>query len=150
MFQCQRLLVIACICLEGEGNAIQANMNVSDIEYFSQILEVAAGFPDHFFNFVLYNQLDFNIPQLDSQSRLQHPVLTGYIGCVRSVGALVISGDPNKRQTIRRKVDIENLEHERLDMCTDIAKISRKRSKPDKHGHGNEIECARARRMLSK
>ncbi|GJZ95810.1 hypothetical protein Tco_0668144 [Tanacetum coccineum] len=33
---------------------------------------------------------------------------------------------------------------------TDIAKISRKRSKPDKHGHGNGIECARARRMLSK
>ncbi|GKD07618.1 hypothetical protein Tco_1187303 [Tanacetum coccineum] len=36
------------------------------------------------------------------------------------------------------------------DMCTDIAKISRKRSKPDKHGHGNGIECARAGRMLSK
>ncbi|GJZ95199.1 putative reverse transcriptase domain-containing protein [Tanacetum coccineum] len=32
----------------------------------------------------------------------------------------------------------------------DIAKISRKRSKPDKHGHGNENECTRARRMLSK
>ncbi|GJW27952.1 hypothetical protein Tco_0044827 [Tanacetum coccineum] len=29
-------------------------------------------------------------------------------------------------------------------------KISRKRSKPDKHGHGNGIECARAGRMLSK
>ncbi|GJU38558.1 reverse transcriptase domain-containing protein [Tanacetum coccineum] len=35
-------------------------------------------------------------------------------------------------------------------LCTDIAKISRKRSKPDKHGHGNGIECARAGRMLSK
>ncbi|GJZ35177.1 hypothetical protein Tco_0580994, partial [Tanacetum coccineum] len=33
---------------------------------------------------------------------------------------------------------------------TDIAKISRKRSKPDKHGHGNGIECTRAGRMLSK
>ncbi|GKD91458.1 hypothetical protein Tco_1366965 [Tanacetum coccineum] len=33
---------------------------------------------------------------------------------------------------------------------TDIAKISRKRSKPDNHGHGNGIECAKARRMLSK
>ncbi|GJW69451.1 hypothetical protein Tco_0123875 [Tanacetum coccineum] len=29
------------IWLDGEGNAIQANMNVSDIEYFSQNLEVA-------------------------------------------------------------------------------------------------------------
>ncbi|GKB80132.1 hypothetical protein Tco_0947027, partial [Tanacetum coccineum] len=26
----------------------------------------------------------------------------------------------------------------------DIAKISRKRSKPDNHGHGNGIECAKA------
>ncbi|GJR13606.1 retrovirus-related pol polyprotein from transposon TNT 1-94 [Tanacetum coccineum] len=33
---------------------------------------------------------------------------------------------------------------------TDIAKISRKRSKPDKHGHRNGIECAKAGRMLSK
>ncbi|GKF73399.1 hypothetical protein Tco_0219731, partial [Tanacetum coccineum] len=30
-----------------------------------------------------------------------------------------------------------------------IAKISRKWSKPDKHGHGNRIECAKAGRMLS-
>ncbi|GKD88510.1 hypothetical protein Tco_1364017, partial [Tanacetum coccineum] len=29
--------------------------------------------------------------------------------------------------------------------CTDIAKISRKRSKPDKHEHGNGIECAKSR-----
>ncbi|GJT38438.1 hypothetical protein Tco_0938303 [Tanacetum coccineum] len=34
--------------------------------------------------------------------------------------------------------------------CADIAKISRKRSKPDKHGYENRIECARAGRMLSK
>ncbi|GKC56276.1 hypothetical protein Tco_1083874 [Tanacetum coccineum] len=33
---------------------------------------------------------------------------------------------------------------------TDNAKILRKRSKPDKHGHGNGIKCAKAGRMLSK
>ncbi|GJR51095.1 hypothetical protein Tco_1401616 [Tanacetum coccineum] len=33
---------------------------------------------------------------------------------------------------------------------TDIAKISRKWSKPDKHGHGNRKENTRAGRMLSK
>ncbi|GKD34816.1 hypothetical protein Tco_1250325 [Tanacetum coccineum] len=35
-------------------------------------------------------------------------------------------------------------------ICTDIAKISRKRLKPDKHGHGNGTERARAWSMLSK
>ncbi|GJX60815.1 reverse transcriptase domain-containing protein [Tanacetum coccineum] len=39
---------------------------------------------------------------------------------------------------------------DRVKLCMDIAKISRKRSKPDKHRHGNRIECARAGRMLSK
>ncbi|GKE57092.1 hypothetical protein Tco_1496277, partial [Tanacetum coccineum] len=33
---------------------------------------------------------------------------------------------------------------------TDIAKISRKRLKPDNHGHENGIECAKDGRMLSK
>ncbi|GJU77827.1 reverse transcriptase domain-containing protein [Tanacetum coccineum] len=33
---------------------------------------------------------------------------------------------------------------------TNIAKASRKQSKPDKHGHGNGKECTRAGRMLSK
>ncbi|GJZ89662.1 hypothetical protein Tco_0661444 [Tanacetum coccineum] len=35
-------------------------------------------------------------------------------------------------------------------ICTDIAKITRKRSKPDKHGHGKGKENTRAGRMLSK
>ncbi|GJU98814.1 ribonuclease H-like domain-containing protein, partial [Tanacetum coccineum] len=35
-------------------------------------------------------------------------------------------------------------------ICTDIAIISRKRSKLDNHGHGNGIECAKARRKLLK
>ncbi|GJW80762.1 uncharacterized mitochondrial protein-like protein [Tanacetum coccineum] len=35
-------------------------------------------------------------------------------------------------------------------VSTDIAKISGKRLKPDKHEHGNGIECARAGRMQSK
>ncbi|GJU49573.1 reverse transcriptase domain-containing protein [Tanacetum coccineum] len=44
----------------------------------------------------------------------------------------------------------DELNHDPLHECTDIAKISRKRLKSDKHGHGNGIECARAGRMLSK
>ncbi|GKC97046.1 hypothetical protein Tco_1162488, partial [Tanacetum coccineum] len=64
-----------------------------------------------------------------SRGRVHHPVLTGntyqhpssymdktfnlgllHIGiCIRPVGDLVIIEDPNKRQTVKRKVDIENL-----------------------------------------
>ncbi|GJW21973.1 hypothetical protein Tco_0032595, partial [Tanacetum coccineum] len=34
-------------------------------------------------------------------------------------------------------------------ICTGNAKIAGKQSKPDKHGHKNGIECAKAGRMLS-
>ncbi|GJV38866.1 reverse transcriptase domain-containing protein [Tanacetum coccineum] len=50
----------------------------------------------------------------------------------------------------QRKYAVEILERAHMANCTDIAKISRKRSKPDNHGHGNGIECAKAERMLSK
>ncbi|GJU60473.1 hypothetical protein Tco_1238239 [Tanacetum coccineum] len=45
-------------------------------------------------------------------------------------------------------VSVENQVN--VDAGTDIAKISRKWSKPDNHGHRNGIECAKAERMLSK
>ncbi|GJY21038.1 nucleic acid-binding, OB-fold protein [Tanacetum coccineum] len=67
----------------------------------------AAGFPNHLFDFVLYNELDFKIPHIDGQGKFHYPVLTDYIGCVRLVRVLVISGDPNRRQTIRRKKTVD-------------------------------------------
>ncbi|GJY25174.1 hypothetical protein Tco_0399900 [Tanacetum coccineum] len=45
---------------------------------------------------------------------------------------------------------INNFDELNEDECMYNAKISRKRSKPDNHGHGNRIEYARAGRMLSK
>ncbi|GJU96060.1 hypothetical protein Tco_1320816 [Tanacetum coccineum] len=59
---------------------LQAHMNVSDIKYFSQIREIGSSYR------------------------------TDYFGYVRSVGNLVIYGYPNRRQIVKRKADIENLE----------------------------------------
>ncbi|GJT87802.1 carotenoid cleavage dioxygenase 7, chloroplastic [Tanacetum coccineum] len=50
-----------------------------------------------------------------------------------------------------QKIGKRNIKHDMESYpSTDIAKISRKRLKPDKHEHGNGIEYARAGRMLSK
>ncbi|GJY14815.1 hypothetical protein Tco_0385237 [Tanacetum coccineum] len=49
----------------------------------------------------------------------------------------------------RRRHNFPDVVASRSRRRTDIAKITRKRSKPDKHGHGNGIECAKAGRMLS-
>ncbi|GJW89556.1 hypothetical protein Tco_0167109 [Tanacetum coccineum] len=53
---------------------------------------------------------------------------------------------------VKAKIRTGNLDNVKVSCMigTDIAKISRKRSKPDKHGHGNGIECVKAGRMLSK
>ncbi|GJV59567.1 hypothetical protein Tco_1465667, partial [Tanacetum coccineum] len=53
-----------------------------------------------------------------------------------------------KIKILEAKIDIER--HLKDHTCTDIAKILRKRSKSDNHGHENGIEYTRARRMLSK
>ncbi|GJT96497.1 hypothetical protein Tco_1092015 [Tanacetum coccineum] len=72
----------------------------------------------------------------------------------------LLNGNPtHERLTFNIEPDapvINNVDELNKDECfypgggTDIAKILRKRSKPDKHGHGNGIECTRAGRMLSK
>ncbi|GKA50927.1 DNA helicase [Tanacetum coccineum] len=95
-----------CILLDRQGNAIQANINVSDIEYFSQILEIGS---------------TYMIPQPYSQGKIQHLVLIDYIGCVRSVGDLIISGDPNRRQITRRTVDMSNANIIEFTMWSDMA-----------------------------
>ncbi|GKE59385.1 hypothetical protein Tco_1498570, partial [Tanacetum coccineum] len=46
--------------------------------------------------------------------------------------------------------DMDQQMEKRADDDTDIAKISRKRSKPDNHGHRNGKENTRAGRMLTK
>ncbi|GJW53114.1 hypothetical protein Tco_0097199, partial [Tanacetum coccineum] len=53
-----------------------------------------------------------------------------------------------KIKILEAKIDIER--HLKDHTCIDIAKILRKRSKSDNHGHENGIEYTRARRILSK
>nr|GEY30377.1 hypothetical protein [Tanacetum cinerariifolium] len=62
-----------------------------------------AGFPNHFFDLVLCNQPSFRIHWPFDQCKFQHHVLPDDIGCVRSVGDLIIYGDLHRRHIIRRK-----------------------------------------------
>ncbi|GKD23452.1 DNA helicase [Tanacetum coccineum] len=71
----------SCILLDREGNAVQANMGNKDIPYFSSILQDGAAispdeFPNHFFNFVSYNQLHYKIPKPDAKAYEKQPTLT--------------------------------------------------------------------------
>nr|GEU72572.1 DNA helicase [Tanacetum cinerariifolium] len=49
------------------------------------------------------------ITKPDNKSKMQYPILTNYIGCIRAVSGIEPFGNPNERQGVRRKIDIENL-----------------------------------------
>ncbi|KAJ9567823.1 hypothetical protein OSB04_003789 [Centaurea solstitialis] len=107
-----------CILLDREGNAIQANMNLKDINYFNPKLQIgtayrisnficeptsnyqqtlenkislrfgkytsfdtipaaAATFPDHYFQFTSYSQLESKLPKADENNKMHYPTLTG-------------------------------------------------------------------------
>ncbi|GKC20652.1 hypothetical protein Tco_1022802, partial [Tanacetum coccineum] len=68
-----------------------------------------------------------------------------------SYGALYTRNCGCSKGSLEDKILVpKNRHHLKYHHRTDNTKISSKRSKPDKHGHGNRIECAKAGRMLSK
>ncbi|GJU34808.1 hypothetical protein Tco_1183162 [Tanacetum coccineum] len=89
-----------------------------------------------------------------------YPVLKVILDSDEEIIDNLLNDDPiHERLIFDREPDvpvINNVDELNEDECfdpgggTDNAKISRKRLKPDKHGHGNGIGCARAGRMLSK
>ncbi|GJW36332.1 DNA helicase [Tanacetum coccineum] len=70
------------------GDAIQANMDIHNIEHFNPRLKLGAAyrisrfiwqeqqFPNHHFKFVSYNQLGSRVPYQDENSKMVYPVLT--------------------------------------------------------------------------
>ncbi|XP_071725669.1 uncharacterized protein [Rutidosis leptorrhynchoides] len=60
-----------------------------------------ADFPEHYFQFVAYNQLRTRIPNTT--------VLADFIGCIDRLEDPVVMGDVNRNQLIRRTIDLTNL-----------------------------------------
>ncbi|GJU48659.1 nucleic acid-binding, OB-fold protein [Tanacetum coccineum] len=103
------------------GNAIQTNINVSDVEYFNQILEIGSAYRvyDLAMNQQAHGSILLKTKQvsdlgdtlnLKPYQRLAFQIisLTLLYWLCSTVGDLAILEDPNRRHTIRRKVDIEN------------------------------------------
>ncbi|GKA06643.1 DNA helicase [Tanacetum coccineum] len=68
-------------------------------------------FPEHHFEFVSYNQLSSRVPYRDDEaSKMIYPILTDYLGRVRSISDTTPFQDATGRQKYRRKVDIESLD----------------------------------------
>ncbi|GKC77222.1 DNA helicase [Tanacetum coccineum] len=142
-----------------KNNAILANMDVNNTNYFNPLLQLQmvygitnficentksylqtlenkislkfekitsfhalpkkqSEFPEHHFEFVAYNQLSSRVPYRDKNSKIVYPMLTDYLGCIRSISDITPFGDANKDQGWLRKVDIENLDFTMWDDLT--------------------------------
>ncbi|GKC19353.1 hypothetical protein Tco_1021503, partial [Tanacetum coccineum] len=99
-------------------------------------------------------------PPPPPQAHTEH-VNVVFTGSGKSDDSLKITKDPPPLIIINNKIEKDKpiktsrkgyhvVKTEEYPFCTDIAKISRKRSKPDNHGHGKGKRIQRARRMRSK
>ncbi|GKA39701.1 DNA helicase [Tanacetum coccineum] len=125
-----------------QGNAIQANMDVKDMDHFSDLLQLNDAyrisrfrciptktwdrtlpnditltfgkytsiipisnddFPEHYFNFVAYNEVNQRATQSEAP-------LTDYIGCIYRISDPLRSGDATRTRRIRRIIDVQNLD----------------------------------------
>ncbi|GJT75215.1 DNA helicase [Tanacetum coccineum] len=67
-------------------------------------------FSEHHFKFITYNQLATRVPYQDENSKMKYPILTDYLGCIRSISDVTPFGDATTCQKYLRKVEIENLD----------------------------------------
>ncbi|GJX79269.1 nucleic acid-binding, OB-fold protein [Tanacetum coccineum] len=66
-------------------------------------------FPKHYFNFTSYNQLGTKMQRQDTMTTQKQQTLTDYIGSLIRVGNVQTFGSAGSNLTIVRKLDIENL-----------------------------------------
>ncbi|GJT61107.1 DNA helicase [Tanacetum coccineum] len=73
-------------------------------------------FPKHYFNFVAYNQLEYKFNRESTTIDQNQVTLTDYIGCLTRVGDVERHGRPGANQTVLRKLDIENLDGDVIEL----------------------------------
>ncbi|GJR27119.1 nucleic acid-binding, OB-fold protein [Tanacetum coccineum] len=89
----------------------KVSLKFGQITSFEVLPGKESEFPEHHFEFVSYNQLSSRVPYRDDEaSKMIYPILTDYLGRVRSISDTTPFQDATGRQKYRRKVDIESLD----------------------------------------
>ncbi|GJS85835.1 DNA helicase [Tanacetum coccineum] len=130
------------ILLDRKGDAIQANMDLTDLDNFNRQLQLNnayriscfkcepikiwdrtlpnnttllfgkytsiipisnTNFPEHYFNFVAYNEVN-------ERADIPGAPLIDYIGCIYRISDPIRSGDATRARRTRRIIDIQNLD----------------------------------------
>ncbi|GJR22637.1 DNA helicase [Tanacetum coccineum] len=82
-------------------------MRFGNITSFKGLPRKEYEFPDHHFEFISYNQLPSRVPYLDEEdSKMIYPILTDYLGRIRSISDITPFRDATTGQKYQRKVNI--------------------------------------------
>nr|GEX13999.1 nucleic acid-binding, OB-fold protein [Tanacetum cinerariifolium] len=84
------------------------SLKVRKITRIDILVGKGSEFPEHHFEFVAYNQLASRITYKDENSKMIYPLLTDYLGCLRSIGEATPIRDSKTEQNYLRKLDIKN------------------------------------------
>ncbi|PWA96207.1 replication protein A 70 kDa DNA-binding subunit B [Artemisia annua] len=106
-----------CVDTDNWQQTLANPTSLSFTRFFTTFDEIEdTGFPDHYFDFASYNELPDRVIDPKQKPRKPYPVLTDYIGCYIRSGDKGKVGNPNKRQSVQRKVEIQNLNRESLEL----------------------------------
>ncbi|GJR08537.1 nucleic acid-binding, OB-fold protein [Tanacetum coccineum] len=87
------------------------SLKFGKITNFETLLGKESEFPDHHFELISYNELSSRVPYRDENtSKMVYPILSDYLGCIRSISDLTPFRHANTGQKYRRRVDIESLD----------------------------------------
>nr|GEW39644.1 nucleic acid-binding, OB-fold protein [Tanacetum cinerariifolium] len=88
----------------------QITLRFGKITVFEPLPGKESEFPNHHFELISYHQFPSRVPYRDENSKLIYPIITDYLGCVRSISNITPFGTPTTSQKYLRKVDIEDLD----------------------------------------
>nr|GEW27324.1 DNA helicase [Tanacetum cinerariifolium] len=94
-----RLIVTQLLSKVIEGNAIQANMDLKDTDYFSEPLQLNDAYMISTYNEVEERATKSEVP------------LTDYTGCVYRISDPLRSGDATRTRRVQRIIDVQNLKY---------------------------------------
>ncbi|GJS54468.1 DNA helicase [Tanacetum coccineum] len=98
-----RISRFRCIPTKTWDRTLPNDITLTFGKYTSIIPISNADFPEHYFNFVAYNEVNQRATQSEAP-------LTDYIGCIYRVSDPLRSGDATRTRRVRRIIDVQNLD----------------------------------------
>ncbi|PWA82240.1 replication protein A 70 kDa DNA-binding subunit [Artemisia annua] len=94
-----RISGFTCIDRDNWQQTLRNPTSLSFTRFFTTFHPIEdVGFPNHYFNFISYNELPYRVVDPRDKPKKPYPILTDYIGCYINSGEKEKIGNPNRNQ----------------------------------------------------